>query len=260
MIRYETLRLEAVRPSVARLVLTRPDKHNALDPVMISELSHAATHLAADTGIRAVILAADGNSFCAGGDLSWMRGQIQKTRAERLSSAKGLSSMLQALDALPKPLIGRVHGNAFGGGVGLMSVCDIVVAAPQVKFALTETRLGLIPATIAPFVIRRIGEAGARRLMFHGRTFTAEEAHAIHLVSAITEDLDAAIDSEVDGILRCAPGAVAEAKRLCRHVARSLHESLYDWTAERLADRWETEEAAEGIASFFEHRKARWNS
>ena len=154
---YQTIRIETDARAIATLWLARADKHNALSEQMIDELTDAAGVLGRDPSVRAVILAAEGKSFCAGGDLGWMQEQMTADAATRRTGAEALAGMLNALNELPKPLIGRVHGNAFGGGVGMMSVCDVAVGARDAKFGLTETKLGLIPATIGPYVLARMG-------------------------------------------------------------------------------------------------------
>ena len=159
---YETIHLETDARGIARLVLNRPDKHNALNAAMIREITDAATRLANDNSVRAVVLSASGRSFCAGGDLAWMKQQFDADHTTRVLEASHLAAMLRCLDELPKLLIAVIEGSAFGGGVGLAAVCDIVLAAPDTKFALTETKLGLIPATIAPVLLRRIGLANIR--------------------------------------------------------------------------------------------------
>lgn len=257
---FETISLATDARGIVKLRLNRPEKHNSLSGLMIQELTEAAGLLGKDPQVRVVILAAEGESFCAGGDLDWMKAQIAGDAATRRVGAIALAGMLRALDLMPKPLIGRVQGAAYGGGVGMMSVCDLAVGVSGAKFGLTETKLGLIPATISPYVIARIGVAAARRHMLASRLFGAEEAHRIGLLSAIAEpeDLDDAIMAEVEPFLRCAPGAVADAKALIRAVVPAPDDALIDTTVGLLVKRWENDEAAEGIAAFFERRKPRW--
>lgn len=257
---FETIRLATDARGIATLRLNRPEKHNSLSGLMIQELTQAAGLLGKDPQVRVVILAAEGESFCAGGDLDWMKAQIAGDAATRRAGAIALAGMLRALDLMPKPLIGRVQGAAYGGGVGMMSVCDLAVGVSGARFGLTETKLGLIPATIGPYVIARIGVAAARRHMLASRLFCADEAHRIGLLSAIAEpeDLDDAIMAEVEPFLRCAPGAVADAKALIRAVVPAPDDALIDTTVSLLVKRWENDEAAEGIAAFFERRKPRW--
>lgn len=255
---FETITLDTDRRGIARLVLNRPEKHNALNARMIGDLAEAARQLAADPAIRVVILSANGKSFCAGGDLGWMRDQFEADHAARLAEATKLASMLRLLDELPKLLIGSVEGKVFGGGLGLISVCDIVLSTPDAKFALTETRLGLVPATIAPFVLSRIGLSNARRFALNANPFTAAQAHAMGLVSEIHEPgtLAAAVDHQILLALACAPGAIADAKRLFRDLAiGALHATA---TPDILAARWETGEARLGIEAFFNRTRPPW--
>lgn len=257
---YKTLTLEIDARGVATLMLARPDRHHAMDAAMIAELTMVAARLGEDDTVRVVILAAPGPTFCAGGDLKWMQDQADKDRQGKIDGATELALMLKALDEMPKPLICRVHGNAFGGGIGLMSVCDIVIAADVAQFALTEVRLGLIPATIGPYVVRRIGEGNARRLMLNGRRFDAALAWEIGLVSVVcpAEELDAAIEREIAAFLDCAPGAVASAKRLVQTLARGATEDPVDYSTGLLADCWECAEGREGISAFLNRRPMPW--
>jgi methylglutaconyl-CoA hydratase len=160
---YETLQLVVDARGVARLTLNRPDTHNALNATLISELRRAVDWLAVAPGVRAVVLTGTGKTFCAGGDLGWMQDNMKKSRAERVGESGDLALMLRALNELPMPVIGRINGPAYGGGVGMISVCDITIAVDTGIYSLTEVRLGLLPANIAPYVVARMGEANARR-------------------------------------------------------------------------------------------------
>jgi methylglutaconyl-CoA hydratase len=245
---------------VATLTLARPERHNALDETLIAALTAAAARIGADPAVRAVILAGEGPSFCAGGDLAWMRAQADADRAGRIAAARRLAALLAALDGLPKPLVARVHGPAYGGGVGLLAVCDAAVAADTAVFALTEVRLGLIPATIAPYVVGRLAPAATRRLFYSGRRFGAAEAEAAGLLARVVpaDALDAAVEEEVAPYLSAAPGAIAAAKRLARSLSTPVDEAVVARTVEALADTWEGPEAAEGIAAFFARRPPPW--
>lgn len=255
---FETISLETDARGIARLVLNRPAKHNALNAAMIGELTDAAKALSHDDKVRAVVLSANGKSFCAGGDLGWMQEQSAADRATRIAEASHLANMLQLLDELPKLMIGVIEGQALGGGVGLTSVCDIILATPDARFALTETRLGLIPATISPFVIRRIGLANARRLALNAAPFNAVLAETIGLISEIhaAADIGAALERQIGMALASAPGAIADTKRLFRAVASGSVSQTS--TVEALADRWESKEARQGIDAFFNQRKPPW--
>jgi methylglutaconyl-CoA hydratase len=257
---YKTIEIETDARGVATLTLAREAKHNALSAQMLAELTQAAAALGADDAVRVVILAAAGKTFCAGGDLGWMQEQMGMDAATRAVEAGKLATMLGALNRLPKPLIGRLHGNAFGGGVGMAAVCDVAVGVDSLKMALTETKLGIIPATIGPYVIARMGEGRARRVFMSGRVFDAHEAVELGLLArAVPEaELDAAVEREVVPYLACAPGAVAAAKKLAQDLGGAATEEAVALSIAALAARWETAEAAEGIGAFFEKRKAAW--
>ena len=257
---FETIAITVDARGVATLTLNRPDRHNALSAQMLAELTDAAATLGADSSVRVVILTGAGKSFCAGGDLGWMREQMQADAATRAREATRLAHMLQALNTLPKPLIGALQGNAFGGGVGMASVCDVAVGVAHLRMGLTETRLGIIPATIGPYVLARMGEGRARRVFMSARLFDAQEAVTLGLLARAVpaDDLDAAIEAEVEPYLSCAPGAVAAAKALARQLGPRIDADTIAMTIQALRARWETREAAEGIAAFFDKRKAEW--
>lgn len=256
----DTIRIDTDARGVATLWLARPDKHNALSAQMIAELTQAAGQLGADPSVRVVILAAEGKSFCAGGDLGWMQDQMAADAATRRQGATELALMLNALNELPKPLIGRVHGNAFGGGIGMMSVCDVAVGARTAKFGLTETKLGLIPATIGPYVLARMGEDKTRRVFMSARIFDAAEAQSLNLLAQAVDpkDLDAAVEDEVTPYLQTAPKAVAAAKRLTRALGPRIDREVIDLSVDALISVWEDEEAPHGIGAFFAKEKPRW--
>jgi methylglutaconyl-CoA hydratase len=245
---------------IATLTLNRPEKHNALSSDLIDALQGAIDAIAADPAVRAVILTGAGRSFCAGGDLGWMRAQFDADRAGRMAEARRLALMLNALNTLPKPVIARVQGPAYGGGVGMMAVADVVIAAESARFGLTETRLGLIPATISPYVIARMGEGPARAVFMSARIFDAAEAVRLNLVTRVVPEaeLDAAVEAEAVAYLACAPTAVAAAKALARSLGPKIDADVIEDTIARLADTWETTEAREGIAAFFDKRPAPW--
>ena len=259
---FETIRIEIDLRGAAHLWLAREDKHNALSAQMIRELTQAAAQLGADPAVRVVVLAAMGKSFCAGGDLGWMQEQMRADAATRRAGARELAMMLNALNTLPKPLIGRVQGNAFGGGVGMISVCDVAVSVPEARFGLTETKLGLIPATIGPYVLARMGEDKARRVFMSARLFGADEAMRLNLIAGLAdaEALDAAIEAEVAPYLNCAPGAVAAAKALARRLGPPIGPAEIEASIDALVAVWEGDEAPEGITAFFDKRKPRWQA
>ncbi|MEM6594966.1 MAG: crotonase/enoyl-CoA hydratase family protein [Pseudomonadota bacterium] len=255
---FETLLLDRDARGVATVTLNRPEKRNALSGEMIAELKGVAAELAKDAGVRVVVLEGAGAMFCAGGDLNWMKAQIGADSTTRAREAGKLAAMLGAWNSLPKPVIGRIHGGAFGGGVGLASVCDVAVAAPDTRFGLTETKLGLIPATIGPYVIARMGEGPARRVFMSSRLFGAEEAQSLGLIAKIDADLDAAVAAEVEPYLACAPGAVAEAKALALALGGAPEAADVEASINALVTRWENAEAEEGVSAFFEKRAPDW--
>ncbi|WP_170598386.1 crotonase/enoyl-CoA hydratase family protein [Ruegeria arenilitoris] len=259
---FETISISTDLRGVATLTLNRPEKHNAMSAQMIAELTQAAAQLGETNDVRVVVLTGAGKSFCAGGDLGWMQAQMAADPETRFVEARKLAEMLNALNTLPKPLIGALQGNAFGGGVGMASVCDVAIGVDSLKMGLTETRLGLIPATIGPYVIARMGEARARRVFMSARLFDAAEAVELGLLARAVpaDELDAAIEAEVQPYLSCAPGAVASAKALVRDLGPRIDAAVIDHTIRALVDRWETDEAHEGISAFFDKRKPSWNS
>lgn len=257
---YRTLDMRRDERGVIYLTLNRPEKHNALSAEMIADLTDFAHGPGAAADVRAVVLSGAGKTFCAGGDLGWMKAQIDADRDTRMKEARKLAEMLSALNTMPSPLIARIHGGAYGGGVGIACVCDMAIAADGTGFGLTETRLGLIPATIGPYVIARLGEGMARRVFMSARRFDAAEAATLGIVAraVVADDLDAAVEAEITPYLSVAPGAVGAAKSLARRLGPVIDDATIDETIRRLADTWETPEAAEGIAAFLERRPPAW--
>lgn len=257
---YSSISLAVDDRGVARVTLNRPDARNSMDPTMISELTDVTQHLAALDTVRMVVLTGIGESFCAGGDLKWMQSNFDKTRLERVSESATLAHMLAELDRFPKLLIGRINGSAYGGGVGLIAVCDITIAAGNAQFCLTETTLGLTPANISPYVVARIGSANARYSFLNARPMSAVEAVGIGLIHRAVDEpeLDEAIEQEIGFALRCAPGAVGATKELIRYVSSHDNETNQRYTADRLADAWETREGQEGVRCFFDKRRPSW--
>lgn len=260
MAQFQTLDVVTDPRGVSVLTLNRPEKHNAMSGVMLEELTEVAEILGVDPAVRVVILTGAGKSFCAGGDLAWMQDQMRMNSDMRRKEARKLATSLGALDALPKPLIGKLQGNAFGGGVGLACVCDIAYGAAPIKLGLTETRLGLIPATIGPYVVARMGVGAARQVFMSGRLFDGSEAVRLGLLARVVaaDDLDGAVEAEVAAYLACAPGAVAAAKELARALGPRVDAATIDMSIDALAARWDTQEAADGIAAFFDKRPASW--
>lgn len=248
------------RRGVVTVKLNRPQVGNRLSGALIAALTDVARDLAQDASARVIVLTGVGADFCAGGDPVWMQAQIDGDAASRRTAAFGLATLLQTLNTLPKPLIGRINGSAIGGGVGLMSVCDVAVGVEDANFGLTETRIGLIPATIGPYVVGRIGATFARRYLLASRPFDARVAMEMGLLATVVPEsqLDAAVEAEVSLWLDCAPGAVAEAKSLIHRLSGVPDEGLIAETIERLVRRWESAEAVEGVAALQQGRKPSW--
>ena len=246
---------------VARLRLNRPELHNAFDAVLIAALTGALEAIANDDSVRVVVLEGDGASFSAGADLNWMRGMATASEAENRDDALALARLMRALDELPRPTIARVHGAAFGGGVGLVACCDIAIGSAEAKFGLTESRLGLLPAVISPYVIEAIGPRQARRWFATGETFDAATALQIGLLHQVVpgEDLDAAVQRQVDLLLKAGPVAAASAKALVRRVAGQNDRDRLDADNAALIARLRvSEEGQEGLGAFLDKRKPRW--
>lgn len=255
-----TLSVDLDPRGVLSVALNRPEKRNALSATLIGELAALSARVAGDPAVRVVVLSGRGDTFCAGGDLAWMKAQGEATRDVRIAEARRLAMMLKALNELPVPVIARIHGGAYGGGVGLACISDVAIAEEGTRFGLTETRLGLIPATIGPYVVARIGEAMARRVVLSGRLFDAPEAERLGVVARVVAkgDLDDAVEAEVRAHLSAAPSAAAAAKRLLRRLGPVIDETVIDETIARLADTWETEEARHGIEAFLSRTSPRW--
>jgi len=257
---FDTLLLEIDSRGVADLTLNRPEKHNAMSGEMIEELHRAADQINADPSIRVVVLRGAGRSFCAGGDLAWMRAQITATATTRATSAHKLAAMLGAVNGLSKPVVAAVQGAAFGGGVGLACVADKVIASDKAMFGLTETKLGLIPATIGPYVIARMGEGAARQVFMSSRPFDAVTAQRLGIVSEVVapDALEAAVAEEVAAYLSCAPGAVAAAKAMVLSMGQAPDQAAVVASVAALIAQWEGDEAQRGIAAFFEKSAPPW--
>jgi len=257
---YTSLHIE-VRNSIALVALARPERHNAFDDTLIAEFTAALRSMDADASVRAVVLLGHGPSFCAGADLNWMKKMAGYGRAENLADASALAEMLRTLDTLSKPTIARVHGAAYGGGVGWVACCDIAIAAQEATFALSEAKLGLIPATISPYVIEAIGPRMARRYFLTAERFDAAEAYRIGLVHDIVlqGDLDHRINELLGALVIAGPDAQSESKALIRAVAnRPVDAGVIADTAARIARVRSTPEAKEGVAAFLGKRRPQW--
>ncbi|HTR58921.1 MAG TPA: enoyl-CoA hydratase/isomerase family protein [Casimicrobiaceae bacterium] len=257
---YETIEV-GVRNAIALVTLNRPEVHNAFNETLIAELTAALSALALDRSVRAVVLLGAGQSFCAGADLNWMKKMAGFSKAENLADARALTAMLATLNDMPQPTIARVHGSAFGGGVGLVACCDVAIGAHDATFALSEAKLGLIPAAISPYVIEAIGARAARRYFLSAERFTAAEAFRLGLLHdlAVPAELDAKINELLGFLVTAGPQAQAEAKLLIRAVAHTpIDGAVIADTARRIARIRATPEAREGVAAFLAKRRASW--
>ena len=249
---------------VARVTLTRPEQHNAFDASLIADLRATFAGLAREqpAGLRVVVLAGEGPSFCAGADISWMRAAMQLDVEGNEQDAMAMAEMYEAIDTCPVPVIARVQGAALGGGMGLCAVSDLVIAESGARFGFTETRLGILPAVISPFVIAKIGESHARALFPGGRRFDALRAQRIGLVHEVVEGedaLDLAVDSAIADILASGPTAVRAAKAIVKEVRGLGHGSSKWHTARVIARQRVSDEAKEGFAAFSEKRRPGWS-
>ncbi len=247
--------------AVTRITLNRPEVRNAFNAELIASLTQAFRTVAAEPLTRVVVLGGQGKAFCAGADLAWMREMAGYDWAQNRADAQALADMLWAVYACPVPVVARIHGDCYAGGVGLAAVCDVLVAAEGVIFCLSEARLGLLPATISPYVIRAMGEQAARRYFITAERFNAAQARAMGFVHEVcgAEGLDAKVDELVATLLANGPMAVRACKRLVQDVAgRPISDELRAETARRIADIRATDEGREGVQSFLNKRPPAW--
>jgi methylglutaconyl-CoA hydratase len=254
------LRLERRGGGIACVSLNRPEVRNAFNAELIDALRAAFLTLAQDDSVRVVVLTGIGKSFCGGADVGWMRDSLGLTAEENVRDAVRMSEMFRAIDTCSKPVIGRVHGAALGGGAGLAAVCDVVVASSETIFGFTETKLCIIPAVISPFVLAKIGVSAARALCFTGERFDAERARRIGLIHDIVPlaDLDARIEAIEIEFATSGPGAIAAAKRLIADVRETSYAQTKDLTARAIAAQRTTPEGQEGLRAFLERRAPGW--
>ncbi len=246
---------------VGTLTLNRPERHNAFNEQVIQELEQAFKLLGEDETVRAIVLRSEGQSFCAGADLNWMKKMVDYDFRENVEDAKELAHMLQTIRTCPKPTIARVHGAAFGGGVGLIAACDMAVTLDRCLFGLTEVKLGILPAVISPFVLEKIGNANASRYFLTAERFDAKEAQRINLVNEVklhTTEMDEWIEQEIKLILKNGPEAVSACKKLIYEVSGPLWNTAEKVTTEMIAERRISKEGQEGIKAFLEKRRPYW--
>jgi methylglutaconyl-CoA hydratase len=247
--------------AIAHVALARPEVRNAFNAELIAQMHAAFEQLDADAGVRAVVLSGEGKTFCGGADIQWMRGSLELSREANLEDARAMSRMFRAIDTLRKPLIGRIHGAALGGGSGLVACCDVAIASSDTLFGFTETKLGIMPAVISPFVLAKIGLSHARALALTGERFDAARALAIGLVHQVvpTEaDLDAAIEREVREVRSASPTGIAATKALFARVSEETYDATLETTAQAIAAQRTSAEGQDGLRAFLEKRPAAW--
>ncbi|HET9820834.1 MAG TPA: enoyl-CoA hydratase/isomerase family protein [Burkholderiaceae bacterium] len=256
-----TLDIRRPAPHVAEVWLNRPEVRNAFNDGVIAELTAAFEQLGRDLSLRAIVLGGHGKAFCAGADLGWMRAMADYTWEQNRADAQALADMLWTIWSCPLPVVGRIHGDCYAGGVGLAAVCDVLVAAEGVQFCLSEARLGLLPATIGPYVVRAMGEQAARRWFVTAERFSAAQAQAVGFVHEVVaaEQLDDTVGGLVDLLVANGPAAVKACKQLVKDVAgRPIDEALRADTARRIADIRASAEGREGVQSFLGKRAPAW--
>ena len=256
-----TLDIRRPSPHVVEVWLNRPEVRNAFNAEVITELTAAFATFGADTDLRAIVLGGHGKAFCAGADLGWMREMAGYDWGQNRADAQVLADMLWGVYRCPVPVVGRIHGDCYAGGVGLAAVCDVLVAAQGINFCLSEARLGLLPATISPYVVRAMGEQAARRYFVTAERFSSEQAHGMGFVHELcaAEALDAKVDQIVATLVANGPMAVRACKRLVQDVAGvPITPSLREETARRIADIRASDEGKEGVQSFLQKRPPAW--
>jgi len=253
---YRTLLAEE-HDGVLSVTLNRPDVHNAFNDELIAEAIDLFG-AAPPNGARAVVLRGSGANFCAGADLNWMSRMAAYTREENIRDSAQLAKMYALINEYPLPVVGRIHGAAIGGGVGLVAVCDIVVCAPDAKFGLSEVKLGILPAVISPYVISKIGATNARALFLTGERFDAQRALQIGLVHRVVDDLDAAVADAIKQIRTSGPEAVRECKKLIAYVAEHELADAIPYTIEAIAERRVSSEGQQGMSAFLSKKRAPW--
>ncbi len=256
---YKTIQLN-IEPPLARLVLNRPEVHNAFNAVMIQEMARAVEAITQTPGLRVLILTGEGKSFCAGADLNWMREIIHYSFEQNLKESRELAELIYRLDRLPFPTVARINGATIGGGNGFHAACDISIVSEEAVFILIEVNIGLIPAVISPYVIRRLGESRARQYFLTGERISARKAEEIGLIhkAVPAKELDEAVTSTVNLLLSSGPEALARSKELIQKVPAMSLEEAKEFTARMIAELRISPEGQEGMAAFLEKRKPRW--
>jgi len=246
---------------IAKINLARPEVHNAFNEVMITELTEVFSRISQDDTVRVVVITGNGDSYCAGADLNWMKKMINFSYQQNLDDSLKLAELFYLMYSLPKPIIARVNGAAIGGGTGLVAVCDIAIAAEKAKFSLSEVKLGLVPACISPYVIRKVGEGRCREFFLTGERLTANRALDLGLVNQVVplESLDQAVGEKVNQLISSGPKAIAMCKELLKKVPGMSFDEAKTYTADMIASMRIGDEGQEGMNAFLEKRKPKWS-
>ncbi len=256
---YTTLKYEK-DGMIGRVTFNRPEIHNAFNSTVITEMSHLFTEIGKDDDIRVVVLTGAGKSFCAGADLNWMRGVVKQSFDENLAESNALADLFYQIYTFKRPVVGMINGAAIGGGTGFVAVCDIAIAAESAKFSFSEVKIGVVPACIGPYVIKKMGEGKARELFITGERMKAKRAFKVGLVNKVVEDdrLQAEVDELIESILSSGPEAVAMAKKLVSEVPPMTPDQFKPYTAEMIAKLRVSDEGQEGMDAFLNKRKPNW--
>jgi len=256
---YTTVKYEK-QNRVARVTFNRPEIHNAFNSTVITEMQQVFDEIGKDEGIRVVVLTGAGKSFCGGADLNWMRSVVNQSFEQNLAESNALAELFHAMYSCKRPVIGRINGAAIGGGTGFVAVCDIAIAAQSAVFSFSEVKIGVVPACIGPYVIKKIGEGKTRELFITGERMKAERAHEVGLVNRVVDDdqLDSEVDKLTESVLSSGPQAVMTAKKLVSEVPAMTPEQFKPYTAEMIARLRISDEGQEGMDAFLNKRKPRW--
>ena len=256
---YTTIKYEK-SGGIARVTFNRPDIHNAFNGTVIGEMTAVFDDMHRDSGLRLALLTGAGKSFCAGADLNWMRGVIRQSFEENLAEANALAELFWKIYTCPRPVIGRINGAAIGGGTGFVALCDISIAARSAKFSFSEVKIGVVPACIGPYVVKKMGEGKARELFITGERMSAERALEVGLVNKVVDDdkLDGEVNALVESVLTSGPQAVAMAKKLVGTVPGMTPEQFRPYTAEMIARLRVSDEGQEGMDAYLNKRKPKW--
>ena len=258
--KYETLEIHKEK-DVVTVRLNRPEVHNAMNEKLMKELTSCFKELSSDDAIRIIVLTGNGKSFCAGADLNWMKSMAKYSKEENIQDSRLLLDLYETIYSCPKPVIGRINGHAFGGGIGLVAVCDITIALPGLKFAFSETNLGIIPSVISTYLVRRIGLSNMRRLFITGERFISEYAKETGLIDYVVpeEDFDAEIKKYAKWLHSSGPKSIVEIKNLVDKCQKMDAEDYKEFTVEKIAELRTSDEGQEGINAFLEKRKTKWS-